>query len=91
MELWNFWDPTFKSFFLHKGRLHMKTESFLSSNIVFSLSEFQRRIETPDFFDAIPLGPSAAVIIEDGLVIYNTNVISISGKIYSTSKVILSR
>ena len=74
-------------FFTQKGRLHMKTESFLSSSIVSSLFEFERRIDTPDFFDAIPLGPSAAVIIEDGSTVSNTNVISISGKIYSTSKV----
>ena len=65
----------------------MRTESFLQSRVTTSLSQFNQKIESFDFFDAIPLGENSAIIISDGMVIRNTNVISISSKIYSTSKV----
>lgn len=68
----------------------MRTESFLQSRVTTSLSQFNQKIESFDFFDAIPLGENSAIIISDGMVIRNTNVISISSKIYSTSKVCAS-
>ena len=69
------------------GRLHMRTDSFLSVRVVTSTREFEKKIESPDFYDALPLGKTSAVMIEDGIVVQNTNVISISSKIYSVSKV----
>ena len=65
----------------------MRTDSFLSVKVVTSTREFDKKIESPDFYDALPLGKTSAVMIEDGIVVQNTNVISISSKIYSVSKV----
>ena len=65
----------------------MRVENFLSSRIVSSIRELNKKLEDPTFYDAIPLGKHSAVIISDGLVIPNTNVISVSSKIYSASKV----
>ena len=69
------------------GRLHMRTDSFLEVKLVTTVREFDRKIHDPDFYDALPLGNSCAVMIKDGIVVQNTNVISISSKIYSVSKV----
>ena len=68
----------------------MHTENFMQNRVTTSLSQFNQKIESFDFFDAIPLGENSAIIISDGMVIKNTNVISISSKIYSTSKVCVS-
>ena len=65
----------------------MRVENFLSSRIVTSTREFNAKIEHPTFYDAIPLGKNSAVMIADGMVLSNTNVISVSSKIYSASKV----
>ena len=65
----------------------MRVENFLSSRIVTTTREFDAKIEQPTFYDAIPLGKTSAVMIADGMVLSNTNVISVSSKIYSASKV----
>ena len=65
----------------------MRVENFLSSRIVTTTREFDAKIEHPTFYDAIPLGKNSAVMIADGMVLSNTNVISVSSKIYSASKV----
>ena len=65
----------------------MRTDSFLSVKVITSIREFDKKIDSPNFYDALPLGKTCAVMIEDGVVVHNTNVISISSKIYSVSKV----
>lgn len=69
----------------------MRQEKFLQSRIVCSLKQWNIKIESPDFYEAIPLGRNSAVIVSDGLTVINSNVISISSRIYSTSKLLLWR
>ena len=74
-----------------KGRFHMKQEQFLQARVVCSVKQWNIKIESPHFYDAIPIGRNSAVILSDGLTIPNSNVISISSRIYSTSKLLLWR
>ena len=69
----------------------MRTENFLTARIVSSLSQFSYKLEQPNFYDVIPLGKESCIFLEDGSVIVDRNVISISSKIYSTSKLLLWR
>ena len=69
----------------------MKQEQFLQARVVCSVKQWNIKIESPHFYDAIPIGRNSAVILSDGLTIPNSNVISISSRIYSTSKLLLWR
>ena len=85
-----FYAETFLSHF-SAGRFHIRRQDFLSTRVVTSKASFERAIIEENFFDYVPVGKNAAILLLDGKPYINTNLPSISSRIYSSSKGVMWR
>ena len=72
------------------AKFHQKIESYSRIKITNNVTDFLKATNDHNFVDYIRLSPSAAITIQDGIIIKNhTNLPQLSARVYSHSKYIM--